>query len=112
MRRAVELAAALLTLGLAAAPRASAEEPAAATAAAPTLSLEAKPAPASVDANDPSGLKAGQTLSVTPDDTGKVPVTGTLVGLAADRISIARSDARAGDVVVHFPRAGYIVQAS
>jgi len=47
MRRAVELAAALLTLGLAAAPRASAEEPAAATAAAPTLSLEAKPAPAS-----------------------------------------------------------------
>jgi glutathione S-transferase len=72
----------------------------------------AKPAPASVDAHDPSGLKAGQTLSVTPDDTGKVPVTGTLVGLAADRISIARSDSRAGDVVVHFPRAGYIVQPS
>jgi glutathione S-transferase len=70
----------------------------------------AKPAPASVDTNDPSGLRAGQTLSVTPDDTGKVPVTGTLVGLTADRISIARSDPRAGDVVVHFPRAGYIVQ--
>jgi glutathione S-transferase len=74
------------------------------------IAKAAKPAPASVDANDPSGLKAGQTLSVTPDDTGKVPVTGTLVGLAADRISIARSDPRAGDVVVHFPRAGYIVQ--
>ena len=65
----------------------------------------------SVDANDPSGLKAGQKISVTPDDTGKVPVTGVLVGLAADRISIARSDPRVGDVVVHFPRAGYIVQA-
>jgi glutathione S-transferase len=74
------------------------------------IAKAAKPGPASVDANDPSGLKAGQTLSVTPDDTGKVPVTGTLVGLAADRISIARSDPRAGDVVVHFPRAGYIVQ--
>ena len=29
-----------------------------------------------VDANDPSGLKAGQKISVTPDDTGKVPVDG------------------------------------
>jgi len=72
----------------------------------------AKPEPTSVDANDPSGLKVGQKLSVTPDDTGKVPVTGTLVGLTADRISIARNDPRVGDVVVHFPRVGFIVQAS
>ena len=71
----------------------------------------ATPGPTSVDANDPSGLKAGQKLSITPDDTGKVPVTGTLVGLTVDRISIARNDPRVGDVVVHFPRAGFIVQA-
>ncbi len=76
------------------------------------VAKSAKPVPANVDANDPSGLKAGQKLSVTPDDTGKVPVTGTLVGLTADRISIARSDPRVGDVVVHFPRAGFIVQAA
>jgi glutathione S-transferase len=75
------------------------------------IAKAAKPAPTSVDANDPSGLKAGQKLSVTPDDTGKVSVTGTLVGLTADRISLARHDARVGDVVVHFPRAGFIVQA-
>jgi len=74
------------------------------------IARAAKPSKTSVDANDPSGLKAGQKLSITPDDTGKVPVTGTLVGLAADRISIARTDERVGDVVVHFPRAGYIVQ--
>jgi glutathione S-transferase len=66
--------------------------------------------PAKVDDKDPSGLKAGQKISVTPDDTGKVPVTGTLVGLGPDRVSIARSDPRAGDVVVHFPRAGLILQ--
>ena len=69
----------------------------------------ATPALAQVDANDPSGLTAGQAISVTPDDTGKVPVTGILVGLAPDRISIRRSDPRVGDVVVHFPRAGYVV---
>jgi glutathione S-transferase len=74
------------------------------------IARAAKPAPASVDAHDPSGLKVGQKLSVTPDDTGKVPVTGTLVGLTADRISIARSDERVGEVVVHFPRAGFLVQ--
>jgi glutathione S-transferase len=69
------------------------------------------PAATTVDANDPSGLSAGQTISVTPDDTGKVPVTGVLVGLAADRVSIQRSDPRVGDVVVHFPRAGYVVSS-
>lgn len=66
--------------------------------------------PGKVDDKDPSGLRAGQKISITPDDTGKVPVTGTLVGLTSDRISIIRSDARVGDVVVHFPRAGFIVQ--
>ena len=69
----------------------------------------ATPAAATVDANDPSGLKAGQTISVTPDDTGKVPVTGVLVGLLPDRVAIQRSDPRVGDVVVHFPRAGFVV---
>jgi len=46
---------------------------------------------------------------VTPDDTGRVPVEGVLVGLAADRVSIQRNDPRVGEVVVHFPRAGFVV---
>jgi glutathione S-transferase len=73
------------------------------------IAKAATPGPTTVDADDPSGLKAGQTLTVTPDDTGKVPVVGTLVGLTSDRVSIARRDERVGDVVVHFPRAGFIV---
>ena len=73
------------------------------------IAKAATPAGTQVDAGDPSGLKAGQTISVTPDDTGKVPVTGVLVGLAPDRISIQRSDPRVGEVAFHFPRAGYVV---
>lgn len=69
----------------------------------------ATPGATRVDDKDPSGLKAGQKVSVTPDDTGKVPVTGELVGLSADRVSIKRTDERVGDVVVHFPRAGFVV---
>jgi len=72
----------------------------------------ATPETAKVDDADPSGLKAGQKISVTPDDTGKVPVTGTLVGLGPDRISIIRSDSQVGDVAVHFPRAGFVVSLS
>lgn len=74
------------------------------------IAKAARPAPASVDANDPSGLVAGQKVSVVPDDTGKVPVSGELVGLSANRISVARNDLRVGDVVVHFPRAGFVIQ--
>jgi glutathione S-transferase len=72
----------------------------------------ATPEPGKVDDSDPSGLKAGQKISITPDDTGKVPVTGTLVGLSNERISIIRSDDKVGDVVVHFPRAGFMVSLS
>lgn len=72
----------------------------------------ATPAATKVDEKDPSGLKAGQKISVTPDDTGKVPVTGELVGLTADRVSIKRTDERVGEVVVHFPRAGFILAAA
>jgi hypothetical protein len=77
--------------------------------AALDVAKAATPAATSVDANNPSGLKAGQKISITPDDTGKVPVTGMLVGLSSDRISIKREEERVGEVVVHFPRAGFIV---
>jgi glutathione S-transferase len=71
----------------------------------------ATPGATKVDDKDPSGLQARQKVSVTPDDTGKVPVVGELVGLTPNRVAIKRSDERVGDVVVHFPRAGFVVAA-
>ncbi|TWT15608.1 glutathione S-transferase family protein [Reyranella sp. CPCC 100927] len=65
--------------------------------------------PAGVDAGDPSGLKAGTPVLVTPDDTGKVPVGGELVTLNAYEIAVRRADERLGTVVVHFPRAGFVL---
>jgi hypothetical protein len=61
---------------------------------------------------DPSGLAAGQRVTVTPDDYGKVPVAGELVTLDLHEIAVRRVDARAGEVVVHFPRLGYVVEAA
>ena len=62
-----------------------------------------------VEPGERSGLRAGQTVSVTPDDYGKVPVTGELVTLDLQEVAIRRVDERAGEVVVHFPRIGYAV---
>ena len=61
---------------------------------------------------DPSGLAAGQRVTVTPDDYGKVPVAGELVTLNRAEVAVRRRDERAGEVVVHFPRLGYSVVAA
>jgi hypothetical protein len=65
-----------------------------------------------VQPGDPSGLATGQRVNVTPDDYGKVPVSGELVTLDRYEIAVRRVDARTGEVVVHFPRAGYVVEAA
>jgi glutathione S-transferase len=63
--------------------------------------------PSAVDTSDPLGLQAEETVQVTPDDYGRVPVVGRLYHLSRQEVAILREDARAGEVVVHFPRAGY-----
>jgi glutathione S-transferase len=61
---------------------------------------------------DPSGLRAGQTVTVTPDDNARVPVSGTLVAADAAEIVIHRRDPVAGDLHIHFPRLGFDVAAA
>lgn len=56
------------------------------------------------------GLAAGMPVAVTPEDYGAVPVAGELVRLTHEDIAVRRTDPRAGEVVVHFPRAGYRVE--
>lgn len=61
------------------------------------------------DAHVP-GLEQGSAVTVTPEDYGSVPVAGELLRLTGQDIAICRNDSRAGEVVVHFPRAGYRVE--
>ena len=70
----------------------------------------AKPAlAASADPRDPAGRKPGLRVKVTPDDFGRVPVVGEIVASSADEIVLRRQDETVGEVLVHFPRAGFIV---
>jgi hypothetical protein len=51
-------------------------------------------------------------VTVTPDDTGKDPVAGELIALSPLEIVIRRRDPQVGEIDVHFPRAGFVVQAA
>jgi glutathione S-transferase len=79
---------------------------------AEALELAAKATPETAelhDPNDPNGRKVGDRVEIMPDDYGKVRVAGEIVALSPQHIAIRRHDPRAGEVVVHFPRAGFMV---
>jgi glutathione S-transferase len=62
------------------------------------------------DANDPLGRKSGHKVQVVPDDTGKDPVVGELIASSRDSIAVLHVDPQVGEVIVHFPRAGFVVR--
>ena len=61
----------------------------------------------SSDPNDPNGRKPGDVVSVHSDDAWPTDIRGEIVSLSAQHIAIRRRDDHAGEVVVHFPRAGF-----
>ncbi|MBI1261682.1 MAG: glutathione S-transferase family protein [Rhizobiales bacterium] len=62
-----------------------------------------------VAAGEPNELKEGENVVVMADDYGRDPISGTIVSASAQHIAIRRKDPRVGDVVIHFPRAGFLV---
>ena len=63
------------------------------------------------DSFDPRGFKPGAKVKVSADDYGRDAIAGEIVFSNAHEIAIARNDPMVGDVVVHFPRAGFTVVA-
>jgi glutathione S-transferase len=61
---------------------------------------------------DTHGIAIGDKVVVAATDTGIDPIEGALYGASKSRISIERRDARAGTVVVHFPRLGFELRRS
>lgn len=58
---------------------------------------------------EPNDLKVGDAVTVMADDYGQDPIKGTVHRLEPHRIAIKRHDPQVGDVVVHFPRLGFVV---
>jgi len=74
------------------------------------IARDAEPeAPRASSADEPQGLAPGMNVAVMPDDYGRNPVAGEIVFAGPHEIAIRRTAEGAGDVVVHFPRAGFLV---
>ncbi len=58
------------------------------------------------------GVALGQPIAVAATDYGMEPSEGVLVGLGPSEVVLSRTDARAGTVHVHFPRAGFRMMPS
>ena len=54
---------------------------------------------------------AGKQITVAAEDYGRDPVHGVLVGSSEHHVALRRDDPLAGEVVVHFPRIGFIVES-
>lgn len=63
-----------------------------------------------IDADDVLGLRGGERVAISPDDTRRGGVRGELVLLRANEVAVRREDPKCGSVVVHFPRLGYRVE--
>jgi glutathione S-transferase len=81
-----------------------------APAEALAIAKAARPLPATgVARGEPNGLAAGERVNVVPDDYGFDPVGGELVAADVHEIAVRRTSPETGEVVVHFPRAGFRV---
>lgn len=61
---------------------------------------------------DPSGIAKGCEVIVTPDDTGRDAVRGTLLAADSQSLVIRTEHPRVGRLNIHFPRAGFDVVAA
>lgn len=66
---------------------------------------EAPPVDAIVDASLPVGAR----VRIQPDDYGQEVTTGEIVWVSKDELAVKRHDGTVGDVMVHYPRAGYVL---
>lgn len=71
------------------------------------LEVARSASPATINEEAAAHPDVGEWVTVSPTDTGRVPVTGTLVGMDTHCISLLRRSDDVGDVHVHFPTGGF-----
>jgi hypothetical protein len=54
-----------------------------------------------------NGFSFGDRVEIVPNDYGIIAVIGELIVSKTDEVAIKRTDEKAGEVYVHFPRVGY-----
>jgi glutathione S-transferase len=59
---------------------------------------------------DSASIARGARVAISATDYGKDPVEGEFVISRPNELAVRRTDARAGEVIVHFPRLGFQVR--
>jgi hypothetical protein len=78
---------------------------------ADALEIARAATPATIEpSSDLEDFPPGAAVEVLPTDYAFDPVAGELLRLSTDEIAVRRTDARAGQTVVHFPRTGYEIR--
>ena len=73
------------------------------------IARSSAPAPLKAESHA-EGFNPGDAVEVLPTDYGLDASAGELVACTLDEIAIRRTDPRAGEVIVHFPRASYEIR--
>lgn len=74
------------------------------------IAIASRSTPAACAVQPGLGFEAGATVQVSAMDYASDVVSGELVGLSHESITLRRLDERAGTVHVHFPRIGYALR--
>ena len=59
---------------------------------------------------EPQGLRPGDRVAISPDDTAPCWVKGELVSAHPDHLTLQKVDDAISTLHIHFPRAGYLVK--
>lgn len=73
------------------------------------VARDASPVDAGGASVDGEGAAVGDIVEIRADDFGVETVRGVVRRITRDEIAVGRHDASLGDVLVHFPRSGYVV---
>ncbi|MBS0611141.1 MAG: glutathione S-transferase family protein, partial [Proteobacteria bacterium] len=60
---------------------------------------------------DEHGIALGSRVAIAAESFGTEPTEGRLIAATRTRYTLARTDPRAGELHVHFPRIGYVLRA-
>ncbi len=76
-----------------------------------TVAAGAEPEPLPAETfQDEHGIALGSEVTIAAESFGTEPTAGRLIAATRTRYTLARSDARAGALHVHFPRIGYVLR--
>ena len=63
------------------------------------------------DAIEDEALPVGKMIAIKPNDYGQEETVGEIVWVTAEALAVKRIDEQVGDVLVHYPRLGYLFEA-